>query len=57
LKEELFSGFFPDIAQQFNNHNWLSERATLAAINTDVDDLNAIIQNFRESSFRSNQLT
>lgn len=45
-KEELIKRVFPDIAQQFNNHNWLGERAILAAKNKDVEDLNATIQNF-----------
>ncbi|GBP47861.1 ATP-dependent DNA helicase pif1 [Eumeta japonica] len=35
-----------DIAQNFNNHNWLGERAILAAKNKDVEDLNATILNF-----------
>ncbi|GBP48677.1 ATP-dependent DNA helicase pif1 [Eumeta japonica] len=30
-KEELIQRVFPDIAQNFNNHNWLGERAILAA--------------------------
>ncbi|XP_063907386.1 ATP-dependent DNA helicase PIF1-like [Zophobas morio] len=42
-KEELIQRVFPDIAQKFNNHNWLGERAILAAKNKDV---NATIQNF-----------
>lgn len=45
-KEELIQRVLPDVAQQFKNHNWLSKRAILAAKNEDVDDLNAIIQNF-----------
>ncbi|KAK9872125.1 hypothetical protein WA026_016177 [Henosepilachna vigintioctopunctata] len=45
-KEELIQRVFPDIAQKFNNHNWLGERAILAAKNKDVEDLNATIQNF-----------
>ncbi|XP_017476411.1 PREDICTED: ATP-dependent DNA helicase pif1-like [Rhagoletis zephyria] len=45
-KEELIQRVFPDIAHQFNNRNWLGERAILAAKNKDVDDLNATIQNF-----------
>ncbi|XP_037926227.1 uncharacterized protein LOC119661104 [Hermetia illucens] len=45
-KEELIQHVFPDIAQKFNNDNWLGERAILAAKNKDVEDLNATIQNF-----------
>ncbi|GBP68489.1 ATP-dependent DNA helicase PIF1 [Eumeta japonica] len=45
-KEELIQRVFPDIAQNFNNHNWLGERAILAAKNKDVEDLNATILNF-----------
>ncbi|GBP22164.1 hypothetical protein EVAR_10674_1 [Eumeta japonica] len=45
-KEELIQRVFPDIAQQFNNHKWLGERAILAAKNKDIEDLNATIQTF-----------
>jgi hypothetical protein len=45
-KEELIQRVFPDIAQQFKSHNWLSKQAILAAKNKDVDHLNATIQNF-----------
>ncbi|XP_054745836.1 uncharacterized protein LOC129250225 [Anastrepha obliqua] len=45
-KEELIQRVFPDIAQKFNNHHWLDERAILTAKNKDVEDLNAPIQNF-----------
>lgn len=45
-KEELIQRVFQNVVQQFKNHNWLSERAILAAKNKDVDDLNAAIQNF-----------
>lgn len=44
-KKELIQHVIPNIAQHFKNHNWLSERAILAAKNTDVNDLNATIQN------------
>lgn len=36
---------FPNIGCNYLNHDWLSERAILAAKNKDVDDLNIIIQN------------
>ncbi|XP_055905316.1 uncharacterized protein LOC129940839 [Eupeodes corollae] len=45
-KEELIQRVFPDIAQKFNNHNWLGERAILAAKNKNVEYFNATIQNF-----------
>ncbi|XP_053968806.1 uncharacterized protein LOC128870231 [Anastrepha ludens] len=45
-KVELIQRVFPAIAQKFNNHNWLCERAILAAKNKDAEDLNATIQNF-----------
>ncbi|XP_055918666.1 uncharacterized protein LOC129950772 [Eupeodes corollae] len=45
-KEELIQRVAPDIAQKYNNHNWLGERAISAAKNKDVEDLNATIQNF-----------
>lgn len=43
-KEELIRSVFPNIAQQYKNHIWLSERAILAAKNKDVNELNAAIQ-------------
>ncbi|XP_055905144.1 uncharacterized protein LOC129940729 [Eupeodes corollae] len=45
-KEELIQRVFPEIAQKFNNHNWMGERAILASKNKDVEDLNATIQVF-----------
>lgn len=44
-KAELIKKVFPNIAQNYRNHIWLSERAILAAKNKDVDDLNYAIQN------------
>lgn len=44
-KEELILAVFPNIVQNHVNHDWLSERAILAAKNKDVDDLNFVIQN------------
>lgn len=43
-KAELIRKVFPNIAQNYKNHTWLSERAILAAKNKDVDELNSIIQ-------------
>ncbi|VDM93611.1 unnamed protein product, partial [Onchocerca ochengi] len=43
-KEELAEKIFPDIQTNYKNHDWLSERAILAAKNKDVDELNNIIQ-------------
>jgi hypothetical protein len=45
-KEELIGNVFPDIATNYRNHNWLGERAILAAKNKDVNDLNNIIQSY-----------
>ena len=42
--EELIESVFPDIAQHYKNHAWLSERAILAAKNKDVHSLNFEIQ-------------
>ena len=42
---ELISKVFPDINHQFKNHQWLSERAILAAKNIDVNEINFNIQN------------
>ncbi|GFW17608.1 ATP-dependent DNA helicase [Trichonephila clavipes] len=43
-KEELISKVFPNIQINYRNHNWLSERAVLAAKNKDVYQLNHFIQ-------------
>ncbi|KAI8116936.1 ATP-dependent DNA helicase pif1 [Lucilia cuprina] len=43
-KSELIRKVFPNIAQNYKNHDWLSERAILAAKNIDVDELNFKIQ-------------
>ncbi|CAB3244972.1 unnamed protein product [Arctia plantaginis] len=44
-KDELINNVFPDIISNYENNEWLSDRAILAAKNKDVDDLNYIIQN------------
>lgn len=44
-KVELIEKVFPNINTNYENYNWLSERAILAAKNKDVDDLNFVIQN------------
>ncbi|XP_069964154.1 uncharacterized protein [Bactrocera oleae] len=44
-KDELINKVFPDIIANHKNTKWLSERASLAAKNKDVADLNIIIQN------------
>ncbi|XP_049826254.1 uncharacterized protein LOC126266393 [Aethina tumida] len=43
-KEELIQKVFSDVAQNYRNHDWLSERAILAAKNIDVNELNFKIQ-------------
>lgn len=43
-KEELVVKVFPNIQTHYKNHDWLSERAILAAKNKDVYGLNNIIQ-------------
>ncbi|XP_049310663.1 ATP-dependent DNA helicase pif1-like [Bactrocera dorsalis] len=40
-KEELVSSVFPNIAENYRNHNWLAERAVLAAKNKHVGQTNA----------------
>lgn len=41
----MITNVFPNIAQNYLNHQWLSERAILAAKNTDVNATNFTIQN------------
>jgi len=43
-KEELITKVFPSIEVSYNNLDWMSERAILAARNKDVDSLNFTIQ-------------
>ncbi|UYV72074.1 hypothetical protein LAZ67_9001733 [Cordylochernes scorpioides] len=45
-KEELIQKDFPNIAQNYRNLQWLSERAILAAKNIDVNDINFCVQNW-----------
>lgn len=44
-KEGLISSVYPNIERNFTNHQWLSDRAILAAKNKDVCDINVDIQN------------
>ncbi|XP_018374141.1 PREDICTED: ATP-dependent DNA helicase PIF6-like [Trachymyrmex cornetzi] len=44
-KDELIQKVFPNIAQNYKNHQWLSERAILTATNNDVNAINFSIQN------------
>jgi hypothetical protein len=39
-KNELIQSIFPDIQNNYLNHEWLSQRAILAAKNVDVDEIN-----------------
>ncbi|XP_065172041.1 ATP-dependent DNA helicase pif1-like [Atheta coriaria] len=43
-KTELMEMVFPNIAQNYKNHVWLSERVILAAKNVDVNEMNFQIQ-------------
>jgi len=43
-KDELIQKVFPDVARNYRNHDWLCERAILAAKNIDVNELNFKIQ-------------
>ena len=36
---------FPNVAQNYRDHFWLSKRATLAAKNMEVNEINFKIQN------------
>lgn len=51
-KEELIEKVFPNIQINYRNHDWLSERAVLAAKNKDVYQLN----NFIQSSIQSEEI-
>jgi hypothetical protein len=42
---ELYHSVFPNIAQNYKNHQWLSERGILAATNNDVNAINCSIPN------------
>lgn len=42
--EELINLTFPDVAINYSNRDWLSERALLAAHNKNVDEMNNFIQ-------------
>lgn len=43
---KLIQNVFPNIIQNYKDHNWLSSRAILAAKNIDVNDINMNIQFF-----------
>lgn len=43
-KNELIQSIVPDIQSNYLIHNWLSDRAILAAKNVDVDEINFQIQ-------------
>ncbi|KIH51320.1 hypothetical protein ANCDUO_18595 [Ancylostoma duodenale] len=43
--EELIDNVFPDIGNNFKNHQWLCERAILAPMNESVNNINIGIQN------------
>ncbi|XP_055911820.1 uncharacterized protein LOC129945885 [Eupeodes corollae] len=43
-KDELITSIFPDLRHNYINHEWLQERAILAAKNLDVDAINFKIQ-------------
>jgi ATP-dependent DNA helicase PIF1 len=44
-RDELIQKAFPNIVQHFKNHQWLSERAILAAKNNNVNAIKFSIQN------------
>ena len=44
-KTQLIEKVFPNIAQNYKNHVWLSERVILAAKNVDVKEMHFQIQN------------
>lgn len=42
--EELIQKVYQNLAQNYNSHQWLSERAILAVMNSNVDAINDSIQ-------------
>ncbi|XP_008181178.1 uncharacterized protein LOC103308839 [Acyrthosiphon pisum] len=52
-KEELITKVFPSFEVNYNNLDWMSERAILAARNKDVDSLNFTIQSEIAGELRS----
>ena len=52
-REELIGKVFSNIQINYKNHDWLSERAILAAKNKDVNQLNNVVQ----SSIQSEEIT
>jgi hypothetical protein len=43
-QDALINQIFPNVYRQYTNHEWLAERAILAAQNVDVNELNLKIQ-------------
>ncbi|XP_039483119.1 uncharacterized protein LOC120446291 isoform X2 [Drosophila santomea] len=52
-KNELIQSIFPDIHNNYLNHEWLSQRAILAAKNVDVDEINFQIQQLLKGDLMS----
>lgn len=55
-RDDLIANIFPNLHENYTNHDWLSERAILAAKNVDVDAINLKIQDMLHSdtvSFKS----
>ncbi|XP_008187231.1 uncharacterized protein LOC103310509 [Acyrthosiphon pisum] len=52
-KEELITKVFPSIEVNYNNLDWMSERAILAARNKDVDSLNFTVRSKISGELRS----
>lgn len=48
-RDELIENVFPNIHTNINSHQWLSERAILAAKNVDVDAINVYVQNMLQN--------
>lgn len=52
-QDTLINKIFPDVHTQYLNHEWLAERAILAAKNVDVDNLNLKIQQLLPGNLES----
>jgi len=46
LKNSLIASVFPNICDNYNNHQWIGERVIFIAKNVHVDEINFTIQKY-----------